>query len=1012
MKYILDKENHHDFKRVEAGRLAPRAYAIPHSKKKDARKADYKTERYNSDLVRILSGEWEFKYYKKKSALPATLDTSRVKFDKVNIPSTWQRTGYEPPVYLNTPYGFDGRVFGLEWGKGVKPPVLPEDFSCGVYRKFIDINNLNKNYILTFLGVSPCVDLYVNGIFVGYGEASHNSYEFDITEYVKEGANEILVVVFKWCTGSYLEAQDMFRENGIFRDVLLYEYDKCYINDFQAIPTKNGKKYDLNISAEVIGAYKNSTVKATLYDGKEVVAEGEATASKKTAISFKKLTVEEWSAEIPRLYELTITLLNGKKEAMTIRQYVGFKNIVIDGTTFFFNGKKIKLKGVNHHDTHETKGYCEDFLDLEKDVRLMKEFNVNCVRTSHYPPDPFFLELCDHYGLYVVDEADIETHGLWNLDCDEALISHDLKWAPRYMDRVRRMYFRDRTHTSIIMWSLGNESKGYKCHDKCYKMLKELGTEIPVHYEGVTHTKRQHYDVYSQMYTHQDDMKEIARRKHGKSFNEVPFYLCEYCHAMGVGPGALEEYMQIFYSDDIFMGGCIWEWADHSVRHVGDGFPYEYTYGGDHGEALHDECFCVDGLFYPDRTPHTGAYNMKVVYRPLRATKLSGNKLTILNTNRFKSSDDIEVYWDYQVNGESVKCGSFMTAIAPEKEATYKLDLPKVDYDKNTYLNLTYLQGDFEVATEQLTLSEAQFIMPSLEMGKISMTSDGEKITVKYPDGAIEFSEETGEVLSYKASGVSVLSKNPVSHKGFLLNFYRAYLDNDRRVGEAWAEQGIYNPRIVLEDLSAEVKSGVASVSEYVTVYGKEKPIFNANILYIIGANGILDIEVAVAPVEDGEIIEDMPRAGITFEADKKFSAIEYFGRGEKENYNDFNAHAPVGLYKSTVAEEHEPYIRPQDNSNHSDVSYLKLMSDKGEEILIYSDKKFNFNVHNYTQETLRKADHREDLCDEKTTFVTLDGYTRGTGTGSCGPKTLPEYTIDTSKELTFNFVIVPQKKG
>ena len=1012
MKYILDKDNHHDFKKVESGRLAPRAYAVPHTKKKDALKADYKTERYNSDIVRILSGEWEFKYYKKKSALPATLDTSRLKFDKVNIPSTWQRTGYEPPVYLNTPYGFDGRVFGLEWGKGVKPPVLPDDFSCGVYRKFIDINDLNKTYILTFLGVSPCVDLYINGIFVGYGEASHNSYEFDITEYVKEGANEVVAVVFKWCTGSYLEAQDMFRENGIFRDVLLYEYDKCYINDFQAIPAKKGKKYDLNINAEVMGAYKNSTVKATLYDGKEVIAEGEAEASKKTAISFKKLTVEEWSAEIPRLYELTITLYNGKKEAMTIRQYVGFKNIVIDGTTFYFNGKKIKLKGVNHHDTHETKGYCEDFLDLEKDVRLMKEFNVNCVRTSHYPPDPFFLELCDHYGLYVVDEADIETHGLWNLDCDEALISHDLKWAPRYMDRVRRMYFRDRTHPSIIMWSLGNESKGYKCHDKCYKMLKELGTEIPVHYEGVTHTKRQHYDVYSQMYTHQDDMKEIARRKHGKSFNEVPFYLCEYCHAMGVGPGALEEYMQIFYSDDIFMGGCIWEWADHSVRHQGDGFPYEYTYGGDHGEALHDECFCVDGLFYPDRTPHTGAYNMKVVYRPLRATKLSGNKLTILNTNRFKSSDDIEVYWDYQVNGESVKCGSFMTAIAPEKEVTYKLDLPKVDYDKNTYLNLTYLQGDFEVATEQLTLSEAQFIMPSLEMGKISMTSDGEKITVKYPDGAIEFSEATGEVLSYKANGVSVLNKTPVSHKGFLLNFYRAYIDNDRRVGEAWTEQGIYSPRIVLEDLSAEVKSGVASVSEYVTVYGKEKPIFNANILYIIGANGILDIEVAVAPVEDGEIIEDMARAGIIFEADKKFSAIEYFGRGEKENYNDFNAHAPVGLYKSTVADEHEPYIRPQDNSNHSDVSYLKLMSDKGEEILIYSDKKFNFNVHNYTQETLRKADHREDLCDEKTTFVTLDGYTRGTGTGSCGPKTLPEYTIDTSKELTFNFVIVPQKKG
>ncbi len=1011
MKYILDKNNHHDFKTVERGRLAPRAYSIPHTKKKLAEKADYKTERYNSDMVRVLSGEWEFKYYKKKSKLPATLDTSRVKFDTVNIPSTWQRTGYEPPVYLNTPYGFDGRVFGLEWGKGVKPPVLPDDFSCGIYRKIINIEDTSKKYILTFLGVSPNVELYINGIYVGYGEGSHNSYEFDVTEYLRQGDNEIIVVVYKWCTGTYLEAQDMFRENGIFRDVLLYEYESAYINDFQAIAEKKGKKYNLNIDVEVIGSFKNSVIKAVLCDGKDVIAEAQVDAKIKNSLSLKKLDVQEWSAEIPRLYVLYITLYNGKKEAMTIRQYVGFKDIVIDGTTFYFNGKKIKLKGVNHHDTHQSKGYCEDFLDLEKDVRLMKEFNVNCVRTSHYPPDPFFLELCDHYGLYVVDEADIETHGLWNLDCEEDLISHDLKWAPRYVDRVRRMYFRDRTHPSIIMWSLGNESKGYKCHDKCYKMLKETGTKIPVHYEGVTHTKRQHYDVYSQMYTHPDDLKEIRRRKHGKSFNEVPFYLCEYCHAMGAGPGALEEYMQIFYSDDIFLGGCIWEWADHSVLHDGDGFPYKYTYGGDHGEALHDGCFCVDGLFYPDRTPHTGAYNMKMVYRPLRATRLAGNKLTILNTNRFKDSSDIEVYWEYQENGVTLNCGSFATNIMPEKEAVYKLDLPKVDYDKNTYLNLTYLCGDFEVASEQLTLSEAPFIQPSLEMGKVSIISDGEVITVKYPNGSADFSEDTGEMLSYKANGVSVLNKAPVSHKGFLLNLCRAYLDNDRQDQEKWDSYNLRNPKIVLEDLSAEVKSGVASVSEYFTVYGKEEPIFNANILYIIGANGVLDIEVAVAPAEDSnEKVESMPRLGLTFEADKKFSKIQYFGRGEKENYNDFNAHAPVGLYESFVADEHEPYIRPQDNSNHSDVSFLKLMSEKGEEILIYSDKKFNFSVHNYTQEALQNADHWEDLCDEKTTFVTLDGYTRGTGTGSCGPRTLPEYSFDTTKEMTFNFVIVPKK--
>ena len=1013
MKYILDKANHSTFKMIEAGRLAPRAYAIPHSKKDSAEKADYKTERYNSDIVTVLSGEWDFKYYKKKSKLPATLDTSRVKFDTVNIPSTWQRTGYEEPVYLNCPYGFDPRTMGLPKGEGVKPPELPEDFSCGIYRKFIDIDNKNKNYILTFLGVSPCIDLYINGIFVGYGEGSHNSYEFDVTEFLKEGENEIIAVVYKWCTGTYLEAQDMFRENGIFRDVLLYSYEKTYINDFEAVAHKKGKKYDLDIKAEVKGTLKGATVKAVLCDNGEVLAEEVCEASKNSEITFKKLSVQEWNAEIPKLYELYITLYKGDSEVMTIRQYVGFKNIETKDAVFYFNGKKIKLKGVNHHDTHETKGYAEDFNDLEKDVKLMKEFNVNCVRTSHYPPDPFFLELCDHYGLYVVDEADIETHGIWDLGCEGGTISHDLKWAPRYMDRVRRMYFRDRTHPSIIMWSLGNESWGFKCHDKCYKMLKDLGTDIPVHYEGVSQTKRYHYDVYSEMYTHQDDLIKIREGKRGKQYKEVPFYLCEYCHAMGVGPGALEEYMQIFYSDDIFMGGCIWEWADHSVLHDGtDKYKYQYTYGGDHGEKLHDGCFCVDGLFYPDRTPHTGAYNMKVAYRPVRATKLSGNKLTLLNTNRFLSSSGIEVYWECQENGETVAYGSFATNIAPEKECSYKLDLPKVNYDKNTYLNLIYLKGDFEVATEQLTLSEAPFIQPSLEMGKVSITSDSEVITVKYPDGAIEFSEETGEMLSYKVGGVSVLNKEPVSHKGFLLNFTRAYVDNDRHIMEEWESHNLSNLSIVLEDLSAEVKSGVASVSEYFTVFGKEDALFNASVLYIIGANGVVDIEVAVAPAEGSkEKLYNIPRLGLTFEADKKFNEIEYFGRGEKENYNDFNMHAPVGLYSAKVKDEHEPYIRPQDNSNHSDVSYLKLKSANGEEILIYSDKKFNFNVHNYTQDTLHKANHREDVVDEKTTFVTIDGYTKGTGTGSCGPATLPQYSIDASKELTFNFVIAPSKK-
>ena len=1013
MKYSINKTNHCDFKTVEIGRYAPRAYFVPHRLKADAVSADWKTQRFESDMVTLLSGEWDFKYYAKKSKLPAVIDTDKIKFDKIDVPCTWQRTGYENPAYINCPYEFDPKALGVPQESHVSPPDIPEDFSCGVYRKCFDLYNPEGTYIITFLGVRPCLDLYVNGQFVGYGEAAHNSYEFDITKYLKEGENEIVAVVFKWCNASYLEAQDMFRENGIFRDVLLTSCGKTFISDYEALPHKNGKKYDLAFKANVKGALAGCTLKLSLCDGETVIKETEIPAEKDTAFTFKSLSVEEWSAELPKLYELYITLLKDGCEVMTIRNYTGFKTIEIKDAVFYFNGQKIKLKGVNHHDTHETKGYAMSFEDLERDVVLMKQFNVNCVRTSHYPPDEFFLELCDHYGLYVVDEADIETHGLWSLGCDGDDVSHNLKWANRYTDRVRRMYYRDRSHAAVTMWSLGNESHGYKCHDKCYKMLKEeLKTEIPVHYEGVCRTRRYHYDVFSEMYTHPDDLIKVREGKRGKQYKEVPFYLCEYCHAMGVGPGALEEYFEIFNSSDIFMGGCIWEWADHSVRHVDDGFKYEYTYGGDHGEKLHDGCFCVDGLFYPDRTPHTGALEMKAVYRPVRAAAFAGNKLTLFNTNYFRSSSYIEVYWELQQNGEVTDCGTFSTDIAPRKEAAFKLDIPKkLDASKNIYLNLTYLDGDFEIASEQITVNEAPFDLPLLESGKISATSDDGKLTVAFGGGSIVFSEETGEMLSYKKDGISVLKPEAFSQKGFALNLARAYVDNDRNTCIDWEKHNLSNPKTELEAFCAEVKDGIASVSENLIVYGKEDALFGASVLYIIGANGIVDIEVTLAPAEgSSEAVNNIPRLGLTFEADKKFSQIEYFGRGEHECLCDFKEQSPVGLYTALVADEHEPYVRPQDNSNHCDTSYLILKDGKGSEILIYSDKKFTFNVHNYTQKLLLEAGHREDVHDEGLTFVTLDGFTRGTGTNSCGPQTLPQYAIDSSKELSFNFVIAPRK--
>ena len=1003
MKYSINKTNHCDFDTVEIGRLSPRAYFIPEKTRREKSAADYKSERYNSSMVQVLSGKWDFKYYKSKSKLPSVLDTGKVSFDRIDVPSTWQHKGYEPPVYLNCPYQFND----------VTPPELPGDFSAGVYRKSFRIADAAKKHIITFLGVVPSLDLYVNGKFVGYGEAAHNSYEFDITPYLEKGENELVAVLFKWSNGTFLEAQDMFRENGIFRDVYITEYPDTYINDFVVTTPKQGKLYSLCGDVFVEGDCAGCKIKAELFDGKKKVAGVTLKAEAVTKFSFPELSVSEWNAEEPYLYELFITLEKGKDELMSLRNYTGFRTIKIDGPVFTFNGKKIKLKGVNHHDTHPVKGYALSFEDLERDIKLMKEFNVNCVRTSHYPPDPQFLILAAHYGLYVVDEADIETHGLPELGFPINFISQDLKWAPRYLDRVKRMYFRDRNCPAVLMWSLGNESEGYKCQDKCYEYLHSVCPQIPVHYEGVSRTKRYHYDVYSEMYTDVYSLEKVKERTRGKQYENVPFYLCEYCHAMGVGPGALEEYWDMFYSDDIFMGGCIWEWADHSVKHSKKekDYRYEYTYGGDHGEKKHDGNFCVDGLFYPDRTPHTGAYEMKAVYRPVRASHVKGMTFSLFNTNRFRNASYLEVYWELKKDGVVDECGSFSIDIAPEKSAKYTLACAKPEGGHTYHVAFTYLDGDFAVASEEIELARADTLHPDAAKGKISVTSDNGALTVKYADGAAAFDEKTGVCTSYSFGGKQLLNKSFREHAGFLPNVYRAALDNDRNFIAFWENTLKLNSlEYRLTSLECEVLGGIAEIEAEYDVYGCEK-LFECELTYIIGANGVMNIKGSFALNEDAENVPyDIPRFGITFEMPAAFSEVTYFGRGERENLPDMKAQSLTGVYTEKIADMHEPYIKPQDNGNRTEVRYLGITDGKAA-LTVYSDELFSFSAHNYTESTLVKSRHREDVKNEGTSYISVDSFMRGTGTASCGPDALDKYKADPSEGLAFNFTLVPEIK-
>lgn len=1011
MKYTLQKKNYRNFKIFRDNITEPRAYFIPYSSLEKLKNTDFRQERYSSDMVTCLSGEWDFKFYQHCAKVPDALDTSYIRFDKVTVPSTWQRTGYMEPVYLNCPYEFQ-----------ITPPGIPDDMTAGIYRKKFDINDMSKKYIISFLGAANNIEVYLNGSYIGYSEGSHNTAEFDITDKVVEGTNELVVLMFRWCNGTFLECQDMFRETGIFRDVLLSAYDDSYIYDYYVSSVKNGDKYDMTCDVEVPAYSEGCTVKVALYDGDHEIVSEEKKASQKMQFSFSGLDVKEWNAEVPYLYTVYVTLCKNGEEVMSLRNMTGFKIVEIIGNVFYFNGKKIKFKGVNHHDSHPVTGYVMSHADLEKDIVLMKELNVNSVRTSHYPPDPFFLSLCDYYGLYVVDEADIETHGAWEV-CNENDngISHDIKWQHHYVDRVMRMYKRDRSHTSITMWSLGNEAGGYKCQDKCYEYLKAQGTPIPVHYEGVVRTKRIAYDVCSEMYTHQDNVKLIAEGKYKgqykggsklgqKIYSERPFFLCEYVHAMGVGPGAMEEYWDLFYKHDNLMGGCIWEWVDHAVYHEPDDpkYPYQYTYGGDHKEKRHDGNFCVDGLMYPDRTPHTGALQMKEIYRPVRVSCKNENIFTFTNTNRFRNASYLSMKWILERNGVLYDSGSVVLDIEPEATMETEIDFKQINKDNDFMITFVCFDGDREISREQIILNDVSVSYDLHKTGKICVESDGNKVKVKFDGGEVVFKTATGNIVSYKKGGYEYINQAPAGGmKGFMPYVFRAPLDNDRQKIEKWEKLGLDKIKVVPDAFDVCIDGNCASVLSVYTLKGKQKDLFECMIDYAISPIGEIKVRAVLNKVIDEKI--DLPRFGMTVELPKEFTQVEYYGRGSQENLPDFLAQSPIGIYKSTVHEMHEPYIYPQDNGEHCNVKWLDVSDNAGHSLRVYAEECFAFNIHDYTPENLYKAKHQEDIVFVDSSVLTIDGYVRGAGTGSCGPNTLPQYEIDEESMLIYEFTVVTE---
>lgn len=560
------------------------------------------------------------------------------------------------------------------------------------------------------------------------------------------------------------------------------------------------------------------------------------------------------------------------------------------------------------------------------------------------------------------------------------------------------------------MWSLGNESGGYKCQDKCYEFLKSVCPEIPVHYEGAIRTKRVGYDVISEMYTDIENVIKTAKGTRGKKYFEKPFFLCEYCHAMGVGPGALEEYWDVFYSSDKLMGGCIWEWCDHAVYHGKDDkkYKYEYTYGGDHGEEMHDKNFCVDGLVFPDRTLHTGALEMKHAYRPVRSVVSGGNTLLLTNTYRFLSTDVLTVKWELCFDCEKVKDGVIDKVIAPSATAEVTLPLGRIPSDRLVTLNIFYEdKNGAEISREQHVLCDAP---AAIETGdkKVLLTESDSGYSAEFDNGKIEFSRSTGEILSYTADSTELISKTPLSGiSGFLPNIYRAPSDNEEvNPVPKWNREKLARVKAVYKGMRAESEEKEVKITAYYDMTDGKRLYYKSFIEYTVFSDGTVKVRSSLSRKRYGW--KELPRFGLTAELPKEFSNVKYLGRGPYENLCDFNGQSPIGLYKTTVKEMHVDYIKPQDNGNHGAVRFAEFTDGNGKGLAFLGAPKFSFSAHDYTQKILCAARHREDVIHEDTTFVSIDGFVRGTGTASCGQDTLMKYRFVLDDTIEFRFAMKP----
>ena len=995
-------------------KLTPHAYVWPYAAGDVEAIREQACE--SSPYYMSLNGAWRFNWVRNPDTRPVDFyrpDYYVGNWNEIEVPGNWERQGYGTAIYVNESYEFDDPMFNFK----KNPPLVPyAENEVGSYRRTFTVPDswAGRRIVLCFEGAASFYYVWLNGELLGYNQDSKTPAEWDVTDRVKPGENVLAVEVYRWSAGSYLECQDMWRLSGIERDVYLYSTPQQYIADYKVVSLLDRQDYrdgELSLAVHVggVGGIEKPTVAYELYDAdNRLVVRDTREVSADSIVSFEQVIPDAhpWSAEQPYLYTLVVNL---KDEAGRVVETtgcpVGFKTSEIKEGRFCINGVPVLVKGVNRHEFSDRGRTVSKELML-KDIQLMKQNNINTVRCAHYPNNPYWYYLCDRYGLYVIDEANIESHGM---GYGPATLAKDTTWLKAHMDRTRRMYERSKNHPSISIWSLGNEAGNGVNFEHTYRWLKSVETNRPVQYERAE--QNFNTDIYCRMYRSIDEIKAYLAQPDIYR----PFILCEYAHAMGNSEGGLQDYWKVFESEPMAQGGCIWDWVDQSFREVDANGRWYWSYGGDYGpEGIPSfGSFCCNGLVNAAREPHPHLHAVKHVYQYIKSTLTDADNLTVTvkNWHDFTDLDAYTLHWNVTAdNGTVVARGEQVVACAPHQTVDVALGRVALPRDaREAYLNLSwtpnhataFVQTTDEVAYDQFVLEanpryEAKIDLPS---GR-SLKRDG--YTWSNDRVSASVSPETGALTSYRYNGAEMIASPLV------LSLYRPLTENDKKdktSGQLWAKAGLSSVSQRVTSIEPG-KNGCEVAIALTNAQGQS--IGEGTLTYAFDRKGVLTVHTTFTP--DTTVVKSLPRVGLTFGMPTgNCRWVTYLGRGDMETYVDRLA-GKIALYETSPDEMFHCYVVPQATGNRTDTRWVTFGSEAGNGWRVTADAPFQFSATPYTDACIDAATHVNDLHADGTVTVHLDAAQTGVGTATCGPGILPAYRLplDTYR---FDFTFVPVTK-